>query len=305
MKNNRILLSAVLITALLAAGSAAWAATVKGSSGNAPEPVQTEAMEPQTEATAPQTEAFEPQTDAAEPQPEVAGTKMEGDGFLTPRDALAAYIKGLQDNDIDEMISAFAVESVAVNYDLAKMVERTRAFMPSIGYIPNVNDLSTRINIENRRKTITDTIRFHYLALTESPLITENNYGQPITLSDKYESAQALVDSLFIPSNTDLLGSIRFEGEYYSPALLSDHYMNMYNLENLKRQAEQVGAQGISSVAAKFYCNDRPYLIAMDAIQYGTKWYLYSGTGNLAILLNMDTFKQGLIPLDTLMEEGE
>ena len=305
MKNNRILLSAVLITALRAAGSAAWAATVKGSSGNAPEPVQTEAMEPQTEATAPQTEAFEPQTDAAEPQPEVAGTKMEGDGFLTPRDALAAYIKGLQDNDIDEMISAFAVESVAVNYDLAKMVERTRAFMPSIGYIPNVNDLSTRINIENRRKTITDTIRFHYLALTESPLITENNYGQPITLSDEYESAQALVDTVFIPSNADLLGSIRFEGEYYSPALLSDHYMNMYNLENLKRQAEQVGAQGMTSVAAKFYCNDRPYLIAMDAVQYGTKWYLYSGIGNLANLLNIDAYKQGLIPLDTLMEEGE
>lgn len=305
MKNNRILLSAVLITALLAAGSAAWAATVKGSSGNAPEPVQTEAMEPQTEATAPQTEAFEPQTDAAEPQPEVAGTKMEGDGFLTPRDALAAYIKGLQDNDIDEMISAFAVESVAVNYDLAKMVERTRAFMPSIGYIPNVNDLSTRINIENRRKTITDTIRFHYLALTESPLITENNYGQPITLSDEYESAQALVDTVFIPSNADLLGSIRFEGEFYSPALLSDHYMNMYNLENLKRQAEQAGAQGMTSVAAKFYCNDRPYLIAMDAVQYGTKWYLYSGIGNLANLLNIDAYKQGLMPLDTLMEEGE
>ncbi len=298
MKNNRILLSAVLITALLAAGSAAWAATVKGSSGNAPEPVQTEVAAPQTEAVAPQTEAAAPQT-------EVTSTKMEGDGFLTPRDALAAYIEGLQDNDIDEMISAFAVESVAVNYDLAKMVERTRAFMPSVGFVPNVNDLSTRINIENRRKTITDTIRSHYLALTESPLITGDNYGLPIMLSDEFESAQALVDTVFIPSNADLLGSIRFEGEYYSPALLSDHYMNMYNLENLKRQAEQVGAQGMTSVAAKFYCNDRPYLIAMDAVQYGTKWYLYSGIGNLANLLNIDAYKQGLIPLDTLMEEGE
>ncbi len=309
MKRNRTLLSVIMLTTLLASQSPALAARAKGST---PATAQTEAAVPQTEAAAPQTEAVVPQTEAAvpqteavvpqteasAPQPEEEGAKMEGEGFLTPREALAAYIAGMQHGDIDEMISAFAVESVAANYDIAKMIDRVRAYTPVMGYVPNANDLSVRINIENRRKSITDIIRSHYLILTESPLSESESYGQSIALTDEHESAQALVDELFIPSNADLPGSIRFENEFLSPALLSDMYMNSHNLTNLRRQAEQVNAQGITSVAARFYCNDRPYLIAMDAIQYGTKWYLYQGNGILAAMLNMEYYRQGLMPLD-------
>lgn len=307
MKKYRVFLSVVMMTALLAAATSAWAATAKGSSGQTETAAETEASEIETQASEPQTETVGPetqvpgqQTETAAPQTQEAGTKIEGEGYLTPQEALAAYIKGLQDNDFDEMMSVFAIESVAVNYDLARMVERTRTYSASFGMIPNTDDLSVRLNIESRRKLAADIIKAHYLVLTESPLMEEGNYYEPKILSDEYESAQALVDELFIPSNGELLKTIRFEDEYFSPAVLCTNYMNSNNLANIDRQAEVVHAQGMTSVAARIYCNDKPYMLLMDAIQYGTKWYLYTGSGNLANMLGVDISHQGLVPMDFL-----
>ena len=231
---------------------------------------------------------------AADVQPQ-----MEGEGFNTPQEAMAAYIHGLQNRDIDEMISAFAVETYAINYDLAKNVERVRSYIPSTGYLPQFSDFSVRLNIENQRKNITDIIRAHYLVLLGSPDLLGENPMMPTQLTEDYASAQELVDERFGVSDENILENIVFENEFYSPVIINSHYMMNQNLKNLKRQADMVNAQGICPLGASFTCNGKFYFLSMDALQYGTKWYLSSTSGNLAMLMGIPSMQRGLTPIET------
>ena len=226
--------------------------------------------------------------------------RMEGDGFRTPQEAMAMYLKGLQDNDIDEMMSAFAIETYAVNYDIARFVERVQGFMPGTGYLPGFSDFSIRLNIENQRKAVTDVIRAHYLVLLESPTVLGEDAGMMVRLTEDYASAQELVDEMFGVSDDDILGSIRFDNEFYSPAILSRNFMLVTNLMNLKKQAAMVNAQGITSLAARFTCNGKSYLLMMDALQFGTRWYLSAYSSNIANIMGISSYQRGLVLMDSL-----
>ena len=229
--------------------------------------------------------------------------RMEGNGFASPEDALGAYIQGMKDNDIDAMIAAFAVETYAENYSLIKMVERLGSFQPSIGYIPNISAYSIRLNIENRRSDITRAIRNHYLALQGSKTIIGEKAYSPVTIMGEYDSASDLLDNLFVSDDTGILDSIVFNDEFYDPALLSDHYSEERNRENLKKQMATIGAEDYTCVVAKFYSNGKPVVIMADAVKYDGRWYLCNMGGNIGALLGLSSYVYGMIPLQ-YDEEG-
>ena len=223
--------------------------------------------------------------------------KMEGEGFDTPEQALETYIEGLKNNDVDQMIAAFAVETYVENYSLTKMVERLQSYQPVIGYIPSISDYSVRLNIEKRRSDITNAIRNQYLVLQGSKTVLGDNAYTSITMKDTYETAQELVDDLFVSDDTSILDSIEFKGEFISPSALSDLYDSENNQEIMKKQLAPFAGEDITSVAARFYCDGYPVLITADAIMYNGRWYLNSMSGNIGSLMGISSYLQGIIPL--------
>lgn len=155
--------------------------------------------------------------------PTTSSAKMEGEGFFSPEEAAAAYISGLQENDISKMISAFAVETYAANYSLNQMVERLGTYMPSLGYIPPISEFSLQLNTEERRSAIVDAIKGHYLVLTGSGAVLGENAGIAVPLNE-YSSSDKLLDSLFVSDDTPYLSQIRFEEEFIDPATLNPNY---------------------------------------------------------------------------------
>lgn len=229
--------------------------------------------------------------------------KVEGAGYKTPEEALEAYIEGLKNNDVDQMLSAFAVESFAENYSIEKMIERLRAYMPTSGYVPTISDFSLRLNTEQRRAEISRALRNNYLVLTESKAILGDNAGYPIPLSDyeteadENEPARALADDLFISDDSSVLGSIEFREEFIDPAKLSDAYNKETVRETMERQMAQYGGQDMESVAALFYCEGEPVFLCADAIQYDGLWYLCSLGGTVSAILGMDANLSGMFPV--------
>ena len=270
MKKKKVLLAALAAAALLTVSSAALAE---------------ETPEAGTATAASETQA-------------AAAGKMEGDGFITPQAALSAYIEGLQEGDIDKMISAFAVETYAVNYDIARFIERTQMYQPTNYFVPSVSDFSVRLNIENQRRLVTETIRRHYLVLQDSPLVVGEQAGYPVQMKDDLDTPQAVIDYMF--KSDDILGSIQFDGSFISPVLVNDNFIQPRMLNNFKNQADMVHAQGIAFTAAKITCEGRPYLLAMDALQYGGKWYLSAGSFTLASFLDIPYMQGGMAPFSDL-----
>ena len=62
--------------------------------------------------------------DAESAAEEILETKMEGDGFDTPEEALTAYIEAFKKMDMNGMISVYAMESLLENLDLEALVEK-------------------------------------------------------------------------------------------------------------------------------------------------------------------------------------
>ena len=234
---------------------------------------------------------------------EMASGKMEGDGFDSPEEALTHYIEGLKNNDINQMIEAFAVETFAENYSLTKMVDRIQAYTPTIGYIPNISDFSLQLNIEKRRSDIVNAIRNHYLVLEGSKAVLGENAYTSIPLNDNYDTAQDLVDDLFLSDDAEILDNIEFKNEFIDPAALSENYAAERNQENMKSQIAPYAGEDVASVVAKFYCNGEEVLLMADAVQFNGKWYLNSMGGNIGALLGITAYVYGMVPLQ-YDEEG-
>lgn len=223
--------------------------------------------------------------------------KTESEGFASPEEAVSAYIKGLQDNDLTEILSAFAVETYAENYSLAKMVDRLQSYQPSLGFIPTISDFSLELNIEQRRTRITGEIRAHYLVLTNSASINEDNAGRPVILSDGYESGEDLVSQIFATEDELFLSNIHFDSKFYNPADFSENYLAELNQNNLRKQAAVINADEIKSTVAGLESAGTEYLLCMDTVRYGDKWFVLDAGGNIGSLLGIDTLHAGLLPI--------
>ena len=46
----------------------------------------------------------------------------------------------------------------------------------------------------------------------------------------------------------------------------------------------------------KFYCEEEPFLLCADAIQYDGRWYLCSLGGTLSSILGLDADTSGMFP---------
>lgn len=225
--------------------------------------------------------------------------KIEGEGFDTPEEAVGAYLKGLQNNDINAMLSAFAIETYAQNYSVAKTVDKQKAYFPTEGYIPNVSDMSLTLNIEQRRAEITEAIRGQYLVLTDSAIMRKENVGQVIPLDENYESGEDMVGKLFAMDDEEYLSNIVFDEKFYDPALFNDLYSSEQNQTNLDNQAASINADEIRSVVANFASADTEFILYMDTVRYDDKWFALSAGGNIGALEEIDSFHKGLMPIPT------
>ena len=230
--------------------------------------------------------------------------RMEGNGFDTPEDALGAYIEGLIDNSIEEMIAAYAVETYAENFSIVRMTERIGVYQPSYGFIPNISAYSMQLNVEKRRSDIITAIRNQYLVLQGSKTVLGEDAYRAIPLKDWNDSAADLINDLFISDDAGILETIEFNGEFYDPGKLSKNYSAEQNRKYRRRQAEYMGAEDLVSVAAKFYSNTEPVVIMADAVRYDGRWYLSSMSGNIGSLLGLTHYVYGMLPL-RYDEEGE
>jgi hypothetical protein len=226
------------------------------------------------------------------------GGRIEGPGFATPEDAAKAYLEGLKNQDVDAMISAFAVETYAENYDFAALVERIRSYQPTLEMrMPSGNEYTRQLNVQSRRNQVVAGIINQYMCYNAPDELNDYN---PTMLEDP-DAVANFVDK-FKRDTEDYV----FEGlkiaEVLDPEDLSDMYMAEANQENIAKQAKTFGveADDVANVAITFEADGQTWIFCPQTVRYNGKWYLQSLQGNLAILAGMDVFTGGITPYDEL-----
>lgn len=217
---------------------------------------------------------------------------IEGEGFDSPEDAALAYLEGLRDLDLNRMISTFAVESYAKNYNFEATLNRVKVYQFGLEIkLPNANEFVTALNIESRRSRVSYMVLCHYMFLCDH----EFDPVEPLPMKEETDVLNFIAQfktSLSAPSfkTLKILGFI-------PPSAFSEFYDNPRNTENIARVAASRGADSQKSCVAVFSLDRKEYVFCLDAISYGGKWYIAELGGNTATLKNIVVLSMGTMPI--------
>ncbi len=251
------------------------------------------------------------QVQAAEPENSSASVteRRECEGFDTPEEAITAFCEALKEYDFEKALSTFALESYCENYDYAGFIERLRAFQPvSINIIsPAENDLSMNLNTMKRISDIAAKITtpLQMIAFDNMVLFSEDeNIKQ---LADALRSYQLYkADELSYSELKAIAVSMQqypdFSNVEISEPLsplklgaLNPSYLSLNNLNNIFLQDVIAGASGAAEMGIIMEDKRNIYLVVINTVKYGDKWYNYSLGGNFMILMSIPVSRSGII----------
>lgn len=228
-----------------------------------------------------------------------ADATAESEGYESPEHAVAAYIEGLKENDLNQMVSTFAIEQYVDNFDLHSYLEWMQAYQLQQAQWPAANDITRDLNIEKRKSEIINYIRYQYLALNK----ISANFNEPQILKTESEQKKFLEQLTGQLASMDF-SSIKLNG-FIPPESANELYGSEANGENLARTAAEYGANQIVSRMAVIEIGENQYALCFDTVEYDGKWYNLQLGGNLSLLLGIEIMSSGTIPLDIAPEYRE
>lgn len=227
-----------------------------------------------------------------------ADYKMEGSGYNTPQEAAEAYIQGLIDNDVNEVIASCAIESYIERFDLSTMIERMGVIYMTMadGIVPSTGEFTDALNLEMRRSAITRNLRYQYLVFSHADSLVR---GDQI----KYEKDGDIVKFMkeVFPDDGTIPTQISFTGNYIDPDDLTDgRYSNERGVENHKKQNACYNVDGYECLAPVIEVAGEEYILCLELGQYGDRWYVLFPGGYLGALLAITSYSAGVCPVAEL-----
>ena len=233
--------------------------------------------------------------------------RYEGPGFDTPEDAVLYYLAGLKNLDIQQMLGAFAWETLAANYSYRDALIYQRGIDPTvIPSMPFSGDFMTAANLEAIRERA---VQYIYLAL-EICMLGDNHWMFTTTYSTRLPEdtdADTYLE-LFDPEILHKLAEMN-NVRFYDPDDITGGRFSMnVASENPKRQESyqrNIGRYGADEiqyrVAAADVGDDVLYVMPTIA-RYGDRWYLVSYSGIIPMILGIDVNHQAFFLRDMVFK---
>ncbi|MCL2811858.1 MAG: hypothetical protein FWD25_08215 [Clostridia bacterium] len=238
--------------------------------------------------------------------PTSASATAEGPGFQSPEDALMAYIEGLQQGDLAQMISTFAIETYVEHFDLAAHIERRNQYDVTMRMIfsnrrrlpvnlPNANPLIKELNIESRRSDIVIGI----LDLLMGFQFTDQ-FDLYVSIAPfPNEDFGDVVD--FVDMLRENMESMALQSTVFETFMELEELDEFFATENSQLYYDRIcrtsGADEAKDTAVLLMIGAEPYVLCATAIRYGERWYLESLGGVFA------SFENSIVPLSEIFDE--
>ena len=221
---------------------------------------------------------------------------IQGPGYATPEAAAKAYLIGLRDQNLDEMVSTFAVESYVDNYDFEAQLERINYYDPrtSALILPNVDEYARKLNISNHKNSIEEEIRSQFMSYNVSD---ETNDWNTTELNDP-DKIKDFVTKFEQDTKSYVFKDLVITGTI-PPEDLTDDYMSELNQKNMLLDIKKYGVTSgndVTDVAITFKADGKTWIFCPQLVRYDNRWYLLSTTGNLAIILGYSWRTGGIAP---------
>jgi len=232
-----------------------------------------------------------------------APAKVEGAGYDSAEEAVAAYVNFLKEGDLEGAISTFAVESYVENYDMKEFLEWVQYYGMAVnsgGHLASTlnydSDFSRELNIESRRSYIIGGICNQVLAIAVEST-DEEEFAEAIVNRGQYtlEDDDAIASALeFLATDPKLekieLGDRLDVDELYVNAMPQDRFLENY---------EDIWDSDIELVIYEVEVGRDDFTLFMYCVCYDGKWYIADFNNYVGISLSSGPFR-GLVPNDYL-----
>jgi hypothetical protein len=226
------------------------------------------------------------------------GRKFEGPGFASPEEAAAAYLIAFKNRDLEAMLAAFAVESLAERYDLRETLSQLKAYALNYSMpLPSVDEFSIQFNAYVRAQRLIERIFLQYMSLQAPAAL--NNFT-PTFLSDP-ETLEAFIDKL-----QKAILEFRFDDLAITARRQPEDLWKRYASEPNRRVLQRVAAryslapEDIRDVVLIFDALGQSYAFCAMAVRLDGRWYLESLGGNIGALLGIQHAQGGISPVEFL-----
>ena len=256
-------------------------------------------------------------------EPILAGTrksgseKIEGKGFDSAEEAAAAYLDAFRDEDLERMISAFAIESFVKNIDMETYLYVFGYFQPWGPVFLDDNGFESAMNLEWRRNWVAESIstKYRHLSLSDPETLPDSSYLVPsgdalyakLDVGRSKKEVAAFTKWLNRCFTTLPIKTLKLIG--FIPRIsLEDSLLAKSDLEAIEKEeqerAERIGADTLISCVALFELASDLYLFTPDTVCYEGKWFICSLGGDTSRKLlgnfgfGVDEYMSGgIIPL--------
>ena len=207
----------------------------------------------------------------------------EGSGWATPEEAVLCYLEGLKEQDLDKIISAYAVETYTDRFDFQAYLERMRSFNAFLTpRMPNTGGLLRDMSIIARKNQIASSLYYQILTIC----MPGRDFSMAIHLAreDEGESVTAFIEEFEGAFGAVDFGTLQFIC-FSPPEQFSDLYASEENQEKLKVQSVYYGSDEVRSACALFLVDRSICILMCDVVRYGDLWYMLRTSGNIGSLM--------------------
>ncbi|MCR5273944.1 MAG: hypothetical protein K6E26_01165 [Clostridiales bacterium] len=208
------------------------------------------------------------------------GNKLEGSGYRSPEEAATAFCEALGKQDVQKMISTFAIETFCDNYSAKTNMRRLTVVMPQHFYTDyyvlggSDDAFINELNYERRRASVSNWIynmRMSIISAThKNEVLQKVNEGMTYSVMQESDAKKldGLMDTVFDPEWDIEVGEC-VDSEYYLKDV--DSY-KQYDL--ILSWSSPLNADGYKPMAVSLTINGKDALLFLDAVKYGDRWYI-------------------------------
>lgn len=224
--------------------------------------------------------------------------KFEGEGFDSPEDAALAYITALNNSDINEVLSTFAIENYVDNYNTKAHIAKEAKYAPIAAFnetyeLSDGRDFDREVRIEARKAYIM------YMLYRMIDIYTSDHQGMVIALTDE-EDIDEMLRKI---EKTDFLsewGKMEFD-EFVDPDEISETYGSKRIRDSLKAYEKIYGCEEVVNVCARVEIDGDDYYQFFECCKYNDKWYIATPAGHLSEVVVTEPEYFGLILCDEIL----
>lgn len=224
---------------------------------------------------------------------------IEGKGFSSPEDALASYMNYFINQDVDGMMSCFAIESFVENVDYNKYLEDIGGgTFVSGSIVPTFGSFSNDILCKKRIGDLSNRMYYQYLffAMRDDKF---EDITFPFTLNDYDYDANKFINEMFAYTDDKKIKSLlNCDGEFIDYKALIDDSTKFDDYIGKKK--ERYGAEDVKPTIIRFDFDNESYIMCADAVKYNGSWYLCDFGGLAGSYLGIDTIHAGIEKLDNI-----